>query len=176
AARRTAPRKGFDLLIAAFTAVAPARPEWDLVIFGEGSERAMLTERIARAGLAGRAFLPGAVPGPGEAFSGADLFVLSSRYEGFPNALCEALASGLPAVAFDCPNGPSEIVRDGVDGRLVPAESVPDLAAGILELTGDAGLRARMAARGPEIAERLSVDRVADSWAAILRSGAGAPA
>jgi glycosyltransferase involved in cell wall biosynthesis len=168
---RLDPPKGFDLLIDAFASVAGARPEWDLVIFGEGPERGALEAMIARAGLGARVDLPGVVATPREAFEGSDLFVLSSRYEGFPNALCEALAAGLPAIAFDCRSGPAEILRDGVDGRLVPAEDVRGLAVAILELTGDETRRRTLAARGPEIAQRFSVDRIAGLWEAILRAG-----
>jgi GalNAc-alpha-(1->4)-GalNAc-alpha-(1->3)-diNAcBac-PP-undecaprenol alpha-1,4-N-acetyl-D-galactosaminyltransferase len=169
---RLDPPKGFDLLIDAFASVAPLRPEWDLVIFGEGTERAALVSRIERAGLSERARLPGVVARLQEAFAESDLFVLSSRYEGFPNALCEALAFGLPAVAFDCPSGPSEILRNGVDGLLVPPEDVSGLAAAMLDLTGDAGRRRAFAGRAPEITRRFSIDRIAGLWETILRAGA----
>jgi glycosyltransferase involved in cell wall biosynthesis len=172
---RLDPPKGFDRLIDAFASVAAERPDWDLVIFGEGPERAALTARIAETGLTARASLPGVVARPHEAFATSDLFVLSSHYEGFPNALCEALACGLPAIAFDCPSGPADIVRDGIDGRLVPAGDVVALTAAISALTGDDALRRSFAGRAPEIAGRFSLESVVASWEVVLRAGGERP-
>lgn len=165
-------QKGFDLLVDAFAAVARDRPDWDLTILGEGSERPALERRIARLGLDGRVALPGREKDAAGALSRADLFVLSSRYEGFPNALAEAMAAGLPVVSFDCPTGPSDIVRDGVDGRLVPPEDVAALAAALGDLTGDERARRALAAKATEVAERFSVERVAAEWESVLRRGA----
>jgi glycosyltransferase involved in cell wall biosynthesis len=165
-------QKGFDLLIRAFASIAPTRPEWDLKILGEGGERAALTAAISRSGLSGRIALPGREPDAMAALRAADLFVLSSRYEGFPNALCEAMACGLPVISFDCPSGPADIVRDGVDGRLIPAEDVDALARAMTELTGNAELRGALAAQATSVAARFSVERIAACWERVLRDGA----
>lgn len=167
-------QKGFDLLIRAFESIATMRPEWDLKIFGEGSERDRLTASISRSGLSGRIALPGREPDALAALRRADLFVLSSRYEGFPNALCEAMACGLPVISFDCPSGPADIVHDGVDGRLVPAEDVGALAAAMTELTGNPELRGALSTAATAVAERFSVERVAALWERVLRDGASA--
>ena len=167
-------QKGFDLLIRAFQAAAPARPEWDLTILGEGSERDALADEVSRSGFSTRIALPGLDPDAAGAFRRADLFVLSSRYEGFPNALCEAMACGLPVISFDCPSGPADIVSDGVDGRLVPAEDVDALAAAITELTGNAKLRSALGTRARAVAARYSVERIAERWERVLRHGAPA--
>jgi len=165
-------QKGFDLLIRAFARVAAARPEWDLKILGEGSERAALEDEAARSGFPTRITLPGRNPDAAGALRSADLFVMSSRYEGFPNALCEAMACGLPVISFNCPSGPSDIVTDGVDGRLVPAEDVDALAAAIGELTGNAPLRLALGAKATHVAARYSVERLAKRWEHVLRDGA----
>jgi glycosyltransferase involved in cell wall biosynthesis len=167
-------QKGFDLFIRAFASVAGARPEWDLSILGEGGERAALETLVRNAGLSSRIALPGREADTWSALRAADLFVLSSRYEGFPNALCEAMACGLPVIAFDCPSGPADIVRDGVDGRLVPAEDVGALAAAILELTGDEPARRAFGARATAVATRFSVARVAALWERVLEGDVSA--
>ena len=165
-------QKGFDLLIRAFAAIARERPDWDAVILGDGPERDALAVEIARAGLTGRISLPGRESDAVGALRRADLFVLSSRYEGFPNALCEAMACGLPVVAFDCPSGPAEIVRDGVDGLLVPAEDIGALSEAMARLIADPEGRRRMGARAAEVSDRFSLERIASLWERILIDGA----
>jgi GalNAc-alpha-(1->4)-GalNAc-alpha-(1->3)-diNAcBac-PP-undecaprenol alpha-1,4-N-acetyl-D-galactosaminyltransferase len=165
-------QKGFDLLIRAFASIAASRPEWDLSIFGEGSERGVLEAEIARSGLSARIALRGLEPDTVGALSRADLFVLSSRYEGFPNALCEAMACGLPVIAFDCPGGPADIVRHGVDGLLIPAENVDALAAAMAALTADPERRRALGSSASEVAVRFSLERIAPLWERAFRDGA----
>jgi glycosyltransferase involved in cell wall biosynthesis len=172
---RLGTEKGFDLLIRAFASVAGAHPDWTLTILGDGPEREALTAEIARFGLERRISLPGNSKTPMTELARADLFVLPSRYEGFPNALCEAMASGLPVVAFDCKSGPAEIVRHGVDGLLVPAENVDALAAAMAELMSDPERRRALGANAPAVAERFSVERIARLWERVLRNGTRQP-
>ena len=164
--------KGFDLLIRAFASIATTRPEWELTILGDGPERDALTAEIARSGLGRRISLPGYASDAMGALQRADLFVLSSRYEGFPNALCEAMACGVPVVAFDCPSGVAEIVRDGVDGLLVPAEDEGALSAAMARLIADPEARRRMGGRAIEVSDRFSVERIAMLWERVLIHGA----
>lgn len=132
AAGRLDPAKGFDLLIDAFARVAQ-RCSARLLILGEGPEREPLQNRIRNARLEGRCALAGFQENALAFIARARLFVLSSRVEGLPTVLIEALATGVPVVAADCPCGPREILADGRYGTLVPPQSVDALATAILE-------------------------------------------
>lgn len=160
--------KGFDLLIRAFAQTAGRRPQWDLVIYGEGPEREPLQDLASELKLAERVSLPGWTDHPQAVWSSTDLFVLPSRYEGFPNALLEAMAAGLPVISFDCPSGPYEIIRDGYDGLLVRAESVEWLAAAMDRLMRDNQARDLLASKAPEVLERFSSCRYYARWEAVL--------
>ncbi|MHB8897863.1 MAG: glycosyltransferase family 4 protein [Thermoguttaceae bacterium] len=160
--------KGFDLLIQAFATAAQRQPQWDLVICGEGPERPRLERLACQLGLAQRIFLPGWIDRSDLVYRSADLFVLPSRYEGFPNALLEAMAAGVPSIASDCPSGPYEIIRDGYNGLLVRCQSPAWLAAAMDRLMRDAAARRQLAEKGPEVLQRFSPDRYYARWEAVL--------
>lgn len=168
AAGRLTEQKGFDLLIEAFARIADRHPRWTLDIWGEGADRHALQAAIDARGLAERIRLPGVSVRPGGWAEGASAFVLSSRYEGFANVLGEAMALGLPAIAFDCDFGPSELVRDGQDGLLVPAGDVAALAEGLDRLLGDAPLRVRLGEAAKSAARALDVKRIAGQWDVVI--------
>lgn len=166
---RFVPEKGYDLLLPAFAQVAPDFPDWRLRIIGDGPEMAALQALARELNIADRVEMPGRSGDiPGE-LAQAGLFVLSSRFEGFPNALVEAMAAGLPVIATDCPSGPREIIRDSVDGLLVPPENVDALAAAMRRLMSNHDERARLAARAPEVRERFSMERVLALWDDAIR-------
>lgn len=172
---RLSPEKGFDLLLRAFAEIAPRHPNWSLVVWGEGAERSRLETLRDELGLGGRAHFPGWTSDVYAELRRSDLFVMSSRYEGFPMALCEALAAGVPAVSFDCPSGPRQIIRPGIDGVLVPPADVGALARALDALMGDEKRRQRLAARGPEVVERFGVERVMSMWDELFRDVAPRP-
>jgi len=176
-AGRLAEEKRFGLLIEAFSRVGAAHPDWELAIYGEGPERPMLEALVAEKGLGNRVSLPGWVDDLHARMASADIFALSSRSEAFPGALCEAMASGLAVVSVDCPSGPGEIIRQGVDGLLVPNGDVAALAAGLDRLMGDAPLRQSLGGRAVEVCERFSIGAIMDKWERLIRqclpSGAG---
>jgi glycosyltransferase involved in cell wall biosynthesis len=161
---RLTPQKGFDLLIGAFASLSRKHPDWDLAIIGEGEERQRLELAIAADGLGGRVSLPGWAGNMADWYERAQLYVMSSRFEGFPNTLGEAMTYGLPAVSFDCETGPGDIIRDGTDGFLAPKEDVPALMASLDRLMSDPDLRMRFGSAANEIRDRLSLQRVAQVW------------
>jgi len=165
---RLAPEKGFDLLLHAASLLAQTRQDWTLTVIGEGPERPCLEALRRQLRLEERVHFPGALAAPEQWLRAADIFVLPSRYEGFANALAEALACGVPAVAFDCPSGPAEIIRPEVDGLLVPPGDVAALAAAVARLMGDEPLRRAMAARAPEVLHRFGLEKVLDLWEALF--------
>ena len=138
AAGRFARQKGFDLLLEAFATVAIKYPDLTLDIFGRGPQRASrLSSLSSTSGLGERVRINAPTDRLGERMRDASVFVLSSRYEGFPLVLLEAMAAGLAVVSFDCPTGPAEILTDGTSGLLVPAEDVQALAATLDRVMAD---------------------------------------
>jgi glycosyltransferase involved in cell wall biosynthesis len=131
AAGTLAPWKGFDDLIRAMAIVAIDRPAARLVILGDGPSRRELEKLVSAQGLLDRVRLPGRTDNPLAHFARADLFVLSSRVEGMPNVLVEAMLAGCTPVATACPTGPRELLADGRYGYLVPVGDPTALAAGI---------------------------------------------
>lgn len=161
---RLAEQKGFDLLIKGFAQLAPRFPHWQLAIVGEGKEHKALEDLISRLGLQGKVFLVGRVGNIGDWYQAADLYVMSSRFEGFPNTLIEAMAYGLPVVSTDCETGPREIVRQGVDGLLVPPNDLPALVRALARLMDDTALRQRMSKQAVKVRERFGLPKIAKKW------------
>jgi len=170
---RLTAQKGFDLLIDAFARVAPDNPRWSLDIWGEGAEREALEERARTLGMAGRIHLRGVSMIQGGWAEGASAFVLSSRYEGFPNVLGEAMAGGLPVLAFDCPYGPREMIQNGHDGLLVANGNVVALTRALDHLMKDAATRRALGENAAISARRFRLDVVARQWEAMMEGLAG---
>lgn len=164
AAGRYAPEKGFDRLIQAFARVAPERPDWSLKVFGHGPLQKRLLTQVEKLGLTGRVLLPGLAEDIEAELRASSVFALSSIHEGLPMALAEAMACGVPCVAFDCAPGVREIVTDGVDGIVVPPRNVEALAAGLARLMDDADLRRRYGAAARHSVRRFAPDQVLAQW------------
>ena len=162
AAGRLRPQKDFPTLFAAFARVVAERPA-RLLVLGEGPERARLESLVDELGLKGTVELPGATDNPYAFMSRAAAFVLSSRWEGLPTVLVEALACGAPVVSTDCPSGPREILAGGSYGRLVPVGDVDALARGLIAaLAGEI-------VRPPEESWRpYTLDRVVDDYLELM--------
>ncbi|MFJ8231182.1 glycosyltransferase [Streptomyces sp. NPDC094448] len=172
AAGRLTRVKRFDVLVEAFAKVVAARPDWRLRIYGggdaTGDEHAALTELIAARDLAGHVFLMGNVHPLEPEWVKGSIAAVTSAKEAFGMTIVEAMRCGLPVVATDCPNGPREIIEDGVNGRLVPVGDVDAVAAGLLELIGDDERRRRAGAAALAASERFDPAAIAARHEAVF--------
>jgi GalNAc-alpha-(1->4)-GalNAc-alpha-(1->3)-diNAcBac-PP-undecaprenol alpha-1,4-N-acetyl-D-galactosaminyltransferase len=163
--------KGFDRLIAGFAEVAESHPDWNLVIVGDGPTRRELELQITGFGLADRVLLAGWIEQPWPVLRSAEVFVLPSRYEGFPNALLEAMARGKACVAADCQSGPAEIIRPGENGLLCDGENDEefevDLGKALHSLLSGVGLRASLGENARKVQTEFSTARHFQAWDAI---------
>lgn len=161
-------QKGFDLLVAAFAEVAARRSDWQLDIWGEGPERAALERQIADLGLEGRVELRGLSPRPRAWVAETGIFVLSSRYEGFPNVLGEAMSAGLPVIAADCDFGPADMVENGRSGVLVENEAPAALGRAMAQLADDPAARVEMGAAAAQAMARFRPERILRQWDQVV--------
>ncbi len=161
-------QKGFDILLKAFAMLKDDHPKWKVTIFGEGKLSSDLILLCQQLDIEDRVYFPGREKNIYHKLQNADIFVMSSRYEGFPNALCEAMACGLPVISTDCPYGPREIIRDGIDGLLVPNENVLELASAMGKLMNDAAKRKYLAQRATEITDRFGVEQIMKNWEEVI--------
>jgi len=164
AAGRYTGQKGYDYLVQAFAPVARAHPDWELKICGHGHARKRLQNDIDTLGIAEQVTLAGPTDDvPGE-MEQASIYALSSRFEGFPLVLLEAMSKGMACVAFDCPTGPGEIIDDHRNGLLVPAKDVEGLTAALMEMIEDQELRRRCGAAALETARDYTMAAIGPKW------------
>jgi len=169
AAGRLSWEKGFDLLLAAFAKLRDRHPSWTLAIAGEGEERAALEAQISALALQERVSLLGFRSDMGALLAAAEIFVLPSRFEGFPNALCEAMAAGKAVVAADCPSGPADLIRHNENGLLTQAEDVETLACALDRLMTDVGLRYHLGEQAKGLSQQFSLAATADQWLTLIQ-------
>ncbi|MCR5084432.1 MAG: glycosyltransferase, partial [Succinivibrionaceae bacterium] len=158
------------LALRVFARVLARVPHATLHFYGVGALQGELGGRIASLGLGGRAVLHGFSPSPEEIYGGAELLLCTSRHEGLPLVLCEALARGVPVVSLNCRYGPEAVVRDGVNGYLVEPgpgeeEALAERVSGVL---GDPGLRARLSQAAPQALAGMGDQEILGRWAALL--------
>ena len=160
---RFVPQKGFDLLIKAWAIVHKQHPEWKLRIYGYGEKEPYLN-LINDCNIGESCILEKTVENIIEKYCESSIFVLSSRYEGFGLVLVEAMACGIPPVSFECPCGPKEIIKNGIDGFLVEKENINQLAEKIIFLIENEELRKQMGAKARKNVARFKIDNIAEEW------------
>jgi len=166
-------QKGFDRLIKAFSRLD--QKDWKLTIIGEGGERKNLEKLINDLSLADYVSMPGRTETIDKWYQKSPIFVLSSRMEGFPNVLCEAMAYGCACVSFDCIAGPNEIITDKIDGYLVRNGDLHALSTRINLLINDAEERRRIGKEAMKISDRLNIDSIMGQWDKIIQMILRAP-
>ncbi|MGB3378924.1 MAG: glycosyltransferase, partial [Allopontixanthobacter sediminis] len=169
-------QKGFDILLDSFDRIAGDHAAWRLQIWGDGPDRDALVARAQDSVASDRIEFMGLSDRPGSWLHGAGIFVLPSRYEGFPNVLGEAMAAGLPAIASSCDFGPAEMIEDGADGILVPVEDRTALAAAMARCMDDPELRERLGTAAALSACRYTPSNILRKWDGALEELAGTSA
>ena len=164
-------QKNFDLLLRCFAKLRDKNTF--LAILGDGPDRAYLTTLAQDLGVSERVVMPGFVADTSPWFAHADLFVLSSRWEGFGHVLVEAMAAGLPVVATDCPHGPREIIQNDITGLLVANDNVDALTKGMQELLDNRIHAGQLAHAGRSAATRFSPATIADQYATLIEQVTG---
>jgi glycosyltransferase involved in cell wall biosynthesis len=165
--------KGFHMLVQTFGTLADRFPDWKLILLGEGPMRPKIEQLIIDTGLAGRVILAGNVQNPGATLVKASFFVLPSFYEGFPNALCEAMALGIAVAASNCSGGVREIIDDGNNGILFEPKNVEAMAVAMEKLMADPQARMRLGSAAREITKRFTPEIVMGLWETLLKDVTG---
>ena len=166
---RLDPQKGFDRALEAFAALAPRFPDWDLWIWGEGPERGRLETMVQSLALSGRVRLPGVTRTIEAELWSSHVLVLSSRYEGFPNVLGEAMAAGLPAVGFAGVSGVEELIEHGRTGLVIPeGKGTAGLVDALAVLMSDPDERASMGRRATDRSTLWRPERIGELWAGAV--------
>jgi poly(glycerol-phosphate) alpha-glucosyltransferase len=165
---RLAPQKRLAHLIEAFRLVVEQVPHARLHIYGSGGEQPEVEEQIAAAGLTDNVRLMGFTQKPQEAFASAAVAVMTSLYEGLPLTLTESMAVGTPFVAYDIDYGPAEVIRNGVDGVLVPPGDVRGVADAIVRIMEDPRFAAQLRERATDVVDRFSPERYRHAWTDVL--------
>jgi len=161
--------KGFDYLLKAWQIVTQSMPEWTLTIVGDGEERESLTQYITDHQLSKTVQLVGRTDNVVQYYNQADIYCLSSQYEGFPMVLLETLAFGIPVVSFDCDTGPAEILED-TGSILIPKNNIDKLAGSLVKMMRDDKLRKSISMRSKEKAEIYQTKKIISQWVNLIES------
>lgn len=161
---RYAYQKGYDMLLRAWAEIEKNYPDWQLAIYGMGNQDSLRNQMKDLGIDASRCSLNGPVCDVTNEYLNSSVFVLSSRFEGFGLVIIEAMSCGVPVVAFNCPMGPDEIIRDGEDGFLVPVGDVHALAEKMRTLIQDQNLRMQFSEAAYRYSDRYRIDKISSQW------------
>jgi glycosyltransferase involved in cell wall biosynthesis len=167
---RFSQEKGHDVLIRAFARVAARLPEWQLKIVGEGPAHAHLSTLAAKLGIQNRVTLAPVTKDVLGEYLQADIFVLPSRFEGFPNTLIEAMQSGCAVIAADCPVAPREILSDGKNGLLFRNEDDEHLAELLSVLMHDPDRRSALGEGAVLAVKRYAPEVILSLWDGLIEA------
>ncbi|WP_408908410.1 glycosyltransferase family 4 protein [Variovorax paradoxus] len=166
---RLSEEKKVGAMIEAFAALAAQNLNWDFHIYGDGPLRSKIDMGIKNLALENRVFLKGRTSEPWRVMAEAHIFIIASEYEGFPNALLEAMGVGLPCIAVDCPSGPREITSNGIAGKLIPMNQPETLIQAVSELMSDESARLRLGKLAREyVKTHYSLATVLKEWDALF--------
>lgn len=166
---RLSPEKGFDNLIKSFSLISDQIPDWSLHIYGEGTEREKLENLISGLKLMNSVFLPGATKDPIAQLNQAQIFALTSKFEGFPRALIQAMQCGLAVVSFACPGAPTEIIQDGFNGHLIEAENIKLFSDKLLDLCTAPKKRTDISSQAYSIDTQLKLNDCSKKWEELIQ-------
>lgn len=168
---RLSEQKNQKMLIEAFCQLPKKYDNYKLFIYGEGDLREELEELVKKCEMENRIFLPGVVENVKEKIYDSSLFVMTSDYEGMPNALMEAMALGLPVISTDCPcGGPKFLIDNNINGILVEPNDIDELKNAIIKVLSDEGYSEMIAQNASEIAEKLNPAKINDRWKTFIES------
>ncbi len=167
-AGRLMPQKNQKMMVDAFEKIAKKFPEYQLIIYGEGDYRSELEEYVVSKELDEKVLMPGSVTDLYEKIKKASLFVLSSNYEGMPNALIEAMCMGLPVISTKV-SGATDLIQHGKNGLLVEVGSEKELTDAIETMLSDETVRNKMASEAVKISQVLLPDEILKQWQGIVR-------
>ncbi|HDL7645851.1 TPA: glycosyltransferase family 4 protein [Yersinia enterocolitica] len=161
-------QKGFDLLLDIWAKVEETNNGWKLIIAGDGEDKQLLLDKIKILNLKNVKLLP-STPHVSDLYDQSGIYVMTSRFEGFPMVLLEAKASGLPIIAYDCDTGPSELIINNEDGFLIPFSDSSAFARQLILLMNDDDLRKSMSLRSLKNAEKYKIEVViGDKWKNLI--------
>lgn len=161
-------QKGFDRLINIWAKISPHFPDWKLLIYGDGEERNNLQRLIGQSNLEGCILLKNAMKNIGEVYSNSSIYVLTSRYEGLPMVLLEAMSYGLPIVAFACPCGPLDVITEEA-GCVIPNGNTDLFVKRLSELMENADLRREQGKNALRNSENYSHSKIMEKWCLLFQ-------
>lgn len=163
-------QKGFDLLLDIWAGIESNNNDWQLIIAGDGEDKKLLLDKIKELKLKNVELLP-ATQNVRDLYNQSAIYVMTSRFEGFPMVLLEAKACGLPIIAYDCDTGPSDLIADNEDGYLVPFADSDTFITRLLKLIKDDNLREAMSIKSLASAEKYKIEStIGNKWKSLINN------